>query len=262
MIYDVRDCAPLRRGVWLASLIAWTALLALPEGSCHDPASPLGASPGIRGALGVSAAAAPGWALMLVAMMAPMTLPALYDIRVRSFASRRWRSSSLFLAGYGLVWMSAGGILKTMETAARMLFPSLYGPALAVGLVACVWQLSPQKQRSLNRCHHHRPLAAFGLAADKDALLMGLEHGISCVGSCWAMMLFPLLLPRGHLLAMAAVSVVMFCERLDPPGPPAWRLRGFQTAWLLVRRRVGGSIGTPPPFAVAASPKAPAGSPF
>jgi predicted metal-binding membrane protein len=90
--------------------------------------------------------------------------------------------------------------------------------------------MSPDKQRCLNRCHNHRPLAAFGVAADWDVFRLGFAHGFWCVGSCWAAMLLPMMLPTGHLAAMAAVSVLMFCERLDPPRPPAWRWRGFDTA--------------------------------
>jgi len=108
--------------------------------------------------------------------------------------------------------------------------PQSYLPATIVGLIALLWQASPFKQRCLNRCHSHRPLAAFGFAADLDVFRFGLEQGLWCVASCWAAMLFPMLLPEGHFIAMAAVAVLMFCERLDPPRAPAWRWRGFGTA--------------------------------
>jgi predicted metal-binding membrane protein len=241
MTYDAQDHARLRIGVLLASAAAWAAMVATPDMSCHGSES--------------LASAASGWMVMMVAMMAPMTLRALYHIRISSFADRRWRSSALFLTGYGLVWMVAGGVLKAVESAARQLAPHAYGPAVAVGLIACIWQASPIKQRCLNRCHSHRSLAAFGGAADWDALLMGLDHGFWCAGSCWALMLFPMLLPQGHLVAMAAVTVLMVCERLDPPSPSAWRLRGFRTAWRWLHLRLFGSRGTPPRYPTAAPPR-------
>src|SRR5262249_8142641 len=117
----------------------------------------------------------------------------------------------------------------------------------AVGLIAFVWQASPIKQRCLNRCHSHRPLSAFGVAADRDALLMGLDHGRFCVGSCWAIMLFPMLLPEGHVAAIAAGTLLVFCERLDPARPPAWRLRGFHTSWRWLQLQLFGSRGSSPP---------------
>jgi hypothetical protein len=33
---------------------------------------------------------------------------------------------------------------------------------------------------------------------------------------------------------MMAASVLIFCERLDKPAPPAWRWRGLGTAWRVV----------------------------
>ena len=84
------------------------------------------------------------------------------------------------------------------------------------------------KQRCLNRNHNHRELAAFGLAADVDVLRFGLTHGVWCVGSCWALMLFPMLLSEGHLAAMAVVTFLMISERLEQPQQLRWRvsLRG------------------------------------
>jgi predicted metal-binding membrane protein len=234
MTYDARDYARSRIGVFLASAAAWVAMVATPKVSCHGYES--------------LASAVSGWMVMLVAMMAPMTLRALDHIRVSSFVDRRWRSSALFLMGYVLVWMAAGGVLKVIELAAGQFAPRSYGPAVAAGLIACIWQASPLKQRCLNRCHSHRSLSAFGGAADWDALHMGLGHGFWCASSCWALMLFPMLLPQGHLVAMAAVTLLMFCERLDPPSTPAWRLRGFSTALRWLHRRLFGSRGAPPRY--------------
>jgi predicted metal-binding membrane protein len=78
---------------------------------------------------------------------------------------------------------------------------------------------------------------------------MGFEHGIWCTSSCWAAMLFPMLLPSGHFVAMVAVAVLMFCERLDPPGTPSWRLRGFGTAWCYLILRLRGALYDPAPLA-------------
>jgi len=92
-------------------------------------------------------------------------------------------------------------------------------------VVAFVWQLSPAKQRSLNRCHARPALSAFGSAADLDALRFGSMQGIWCVGSCWALMLLPVLVSGWHVAAMAAVALWLSAERLDTPVPPRWGLR-------------------------------------
>lgn len=51
----------------------------------------------------------------------------------------------------------------------------------------------------------------------------GLDHGLWCFGSGWALMLFPMLLPAGHNLAMLAVTVLMISEHLEHPKTPRWR---------------------------------------
>jgi predicted metal-binding membrane protein len=238
MIYNIREYARLQICVFVISVIAWSVILTKsPISSCCSAAG--------------SELALPNWILMLVAMMAPMLAPSLYHIILSSFARRQMRSIALFVAGYGVIWIAMGII---MLAAATPLFSlPRFLPAIAVGLIALVWQASPFKQRCLNRCHRHRQLAAFGLAADRDVLSMGLEHGFWCVGSCWAMMLFPILLPEGHFVAMAAVSVLMFCERLDRPRTPSWRLRGFGSAFCYLHRRLRIPQSGPPPFATIAS---------
>lgn len=237
------DTARLGAGVALASLAAWVWLLTRTEMSCHVLSRASGISLGALFASVSVPSAALGWLMMLVAMMAPMTMPALSFIRSSSFASRRGRMSAFFLAGYALVWMGVGVGMTAFELVLRWILPGSWLPALALGLVALIWQASPVKQRCLNRCHSHRPLPAFGWEADWGALRMGLVHGGWCVGSCWALMLLPMLLPVGHEVGMLAVAVLMFCERLDPPRVPAWRLRGLGTArgvlrmWLFGPRR-------------------------
>jgi predicted metal-binding membrane protein len=166
-----------------------------------------------------------GWALMLVAMMSPTLIAPILHIFERSFKRRRARSITLFVLGYAAIWMAAGGVLLTVMIMLNLLTPRSFLPALAVGLIACVWQCSPMKQRCLNRNHNHRELAAFGLAADRDALRFGITHAVWCVGSCWALMLFPMLLWEGHFVAMAAVTFLMISERLEQPRPLSWRLR-------------------------------------
>jgi predicted metal-binding membrane protein len=117
-----------------------------------------------------------------------------------------------------------------------------------VALIALAWQFSPFKQRCLNRCHAHGELSAFGAAADLDALRFGLAHGIWCACSCWALMLFPMLLPRGHLVAMACIAVLIFCERLEQPNPPCWRWRGLGKAKRIVLAQARISLHADPGF--------------
>src|SRR5207249_1563287 len=49
-----------------------------------------------------------------------------------------------------------------------------------------------------------------------------------------ALVLCPMLLPLGHVAAMAAVSTLVFSERLERPTPPGWRFRGLGKATRIV----------------------------
>ena len=166
-----------------------------------------------------------GWALMLTAMMAPLLIPALRHVRARSLRSRRWRALGLVTLAHVAVW-TAGGIVLL---AAASLLRSVSGPrevALLLALVAALsWQLSPLKQHCLNRHCARPPISSFGRAADHDALRFGGTHAAWCFGSCWALMLVPLLAPAWHLAIMLVVSVWMWVEPLDRPEGPAWRVR-------------------------------------
>jgi len=252
MIYNARHYARLRNWVLLISLVAWIVILAKPiMWSCCARAESVMSLEMLLG-LTPAASLATDWGLMLIAMMAPTIVPAFYHICISSFAARRARSTTLFAAGYGVVWMVPGSVILVIGLAIIRWAPESYLPATFVGVLALVWQASPFKQRCLNRTHSHRALAAFGAAADWDVFRMGLEHGLWCSGSCWAAMLFPILLPEGHFIAMFAVSTLMFCERLDRPNTPSWQWRGFGTAFRYLSLRLRGPRCGPAPFVLVA----------
>jgi predicted metal-binding membrane protein len=175
-----------------------------------------------------------GWALMVAAMMPPLIIAPLRYVRDRSFARRRAPAMMLFVAGYAAVWMTAGLGLQAVALAMRWAVPA---PLLCLGLAAGValgWQVSPAKQWCLNRCHRRPHLAAFGAVASRDAFNFGLTHAASCAGACWALMLLTLLAGPGHFLAMIAVTLLVFAERLEGPAPLEWRWRGTAKAWRIV----------------------------
>ncbi|HEY6768745.1 MAG TPA: DUF2182 domain-containing protein [Candidatus Sulfotelmatobacter sp.] len=242
MTYEPREFARVARGVLWPSVIAWIVLLLQPGGmtvAAHCLSAESGAVPSSKSfqmilAMNPAGSLLLGWAVMVVAMMSPALIAPICHIRLRSFTDRRGRSVTLFLFVYVVFWMALGSILLAMRLATTVFLPQSYLPLVAVGLVAVAWQFSPIKQRCLNRCHAHGKLSAFGLSADFDALRFGMTHGIWCAGSCWALMLFPMLLPSGHMVAMAAVAILIFSERLEEPRHPCWGWRGLGKAVRIV----------------------------
>jgi len=235
MTYEAREFARVRYSVLLLTAATWVLLIAQPHGMAGHAHLHAGNSAAVQ-------TQAAGWALMLVAMMAPLLIPSIQYVRQRSFKHRRARAVALFVSGYGALWMAAGAVVLAIETTVKLLAPMSFLPAAGVALIAVVWQFSPIKQRALNRCHLHTELAAFGATADLAVLRFGLTHGVWCVVSCWALMLFPMLLPSGRVAAMAAVAFLVFSERLDRPMPPSWRFRGLTSVKHMVvacaRRRL------------------------
>lgn len=231
MTISTRESVRVTISILLISAVTWMMLL-VNTGSimtlAHCPVTDSGASLAsfqMLLAMNPISSLAAGWALMLVAMMSPTLITPIRHILKRSFKRRRARSITLFVVGYAAIWMAAGGVLIAAMLMLSLLAPQSYLPAVGVGIIAFVWQCSPVKQRCLNRGHNHSELAAFGIAADLDALRFGVTHGVWCVGSCWALMLFPMLLSQGHFAAMAVVTFVMTSERLEQPRPLSWRLR-------------------------------------
>lgn len=191
-------------------------------------------------ALNPPATIARAWALMFVAMMAPLLLHPLTHIFSRSLRARRGRSMLEFVAGYVVVWMAVGAALVML---ALFLQAGMGALALPVALASVVlWQVSPAKQYCLNRCHNDPELAAFGPAADRDALRYGVRHAAWCAGGCWGFMLLPLLVEHLHQVAMLFGALWAFAERYERPAPLDWRWRRPEKLVRLVRGQLHASM--------------------
>ena len=241
MTYEAREFARVTKTVLMISVAAWIILLApggiTPALHRHDGHFPsmlqtmpshllLAVLPGTSLMM--------GFAVMLVAMMSPALIAPICDIRLRSFRCRRVRAVALFVITYTSAWLALGYLALTVTAAVGIFTGRSCLPAAIVLVIALIWQFSPAKQRCLNGCHRHGELAAFGAAADADALRYGFNHAVWCVGSCWALMLLPMLLSAGHVVAMVGVTALIFSERLEDPGLPSWKWRGCNKAVRIV----------------------------
>jgi predicted metal-binding membrane protein len=215
----------------LASMAGWALLLPsdrqlILPGLCFSPgARP--ASGGIEGILAFNPARALllGWLAMMLAMMPPLLTQPLAHLWHRSLTHRRARATLIFAVGYSAVWLAAGIVLTAAAILIEATTIAAETPALIAVAVAVAWQIAPFRQICLNRCHHLPRLSISGVAADLDCLHYGIALGFWCVGSCWSLMLLPLVAGELHPFVMAALSVGLVVERMAPARGARW---GFE----------------------------------
>lgn len=157
---------------------------------------------------------------MVLAMMAPLLAAAMTHLWTRSLARRRLRAIALFSLAYAAVWTAA----MTLLVVASAWLAALGIGWVAVLALAVLWQSTPARQGSLNRCHRLPRLAVFGWSADRDCLAYGFSSGLWCVGACWALMLVPMFIESGHFVAMLAVMAFLLAERQLPGRAVRWRM--------------------------------------
>ena len=192
------------------------------------------------------------WAVMMVAMMVPTAVHTtlLYArlLRGRDAAAAIAAPVALFVTGYVAAWTlfsaAATALQLGLERAAVMSpaamkldSPTAGGLAL---VAAGVFQWTPWKDACLTRCRS--PLGFF-LASWRDgplgALRMGVHHGLTCLGCCWALMLLLFVLGTMDLLWIAGLTALVLVEKIAPRGDLVARAAGVAMVaagvWVIVR---------------------------
>jgi predicted metal-binding membrane protein len=153
-----------------------------------------------------------GWILMCIAMMGPATLAGVRHTGLNSLRWRRGRAMAEFSAAYLGVW-TAFGIIALSLNAFLIVNRGLLMFAAILAL-AGAWQLTPFKRRALRDCHRSVPLPLRGWRAEKGSIRFGLRNGLSCVGSCWCLMLVMVVAPGYYLLWMTVLTGIVTTEKL------------------------------------------------
>jgi predicted metal-binding membrane protein len=231
----------------LTTILAWAYVVHLAAGMAPDPAMAgmdmdmaMTPMPGPWNAAEFGFAVLM-WAVMMVGMMTPSVAPTilLYAQVGRAAAAQNkpFAATGWFAAGYFLAWtvFSVGAALaQTALGGATLITPmlksasnSLSGAAL---VVAGVYQWSPWKMACLTQCR--TPLFFIqshgGFKREAGAsLLLGLRHGLYCVGCCWALMLLLFVLGVMNLAWIAALSALVLIEKLWARGVLVSRAMGI-----------------------------------
>ena len=175
------------------------------------------------------------WAVMMAAMMLPSALPmalAFVELSVRTGEHGRARG---FVGAYLLTWCAfsvAASALQWLLQSVGWLDPMIVSTSApltaALLVIGGVYQFSPLKRLCLAHCRtpmgfllgEWRP-GAYG------GFVMGLRHGLFCLGCCWALMALLFVGGAMNLAWIAALSIAVAIEKLLPHGERLAALLGL-----------------------------------
>ena len=163
------------------------------------------------------------WALMSLVMMSTTAVPVFSALRniLRTGSIAVWW---IFVATYCAMWIG----FAVLATSLQGLLTNLgwvedHRSALWLSgvllLAAGAYQFSSLKENCLTQCV--APMTFFmrywrdGLAG---GLKMGVRHGLTCIGCCWALMLLALVGGMSNVLFMALSASVMALEKFPAIG--------------------------------------------
>ena len=184
------------------------------------------------------------WAVMMFAMMLPSVTPTVMIFgRVREKrkeSGRPYAPTSAFVGGYLLVWVGfsllatfANWILHTDGSMTSMMgkVGSQMGGLLLVA--AGIFQWTPLKNACLEHCRSPMGfLMQHWREGNSGAILMGLYHGIYCLGCCWLLMLLLFVLGVMNLPWVALLTIIVLAEKILPRGEILGRGLGvFLIGW-------------------------------
>jgi predicted metal-binding membrane protein len=177
-------------------------------------------------AMGMPGAAAfvMAWLVMMVAMMLPAVAPVagLYVVAARRGVVA---AAPVFLSGYLVVWALTAlpayvlsGVVSEPLMDSRPWVARLVGATL---VAAGVYQVSPLKRSCLRACRS--PMSFFltrrgSLSSPSVAFSAGVEHGLFCLGCCWALMAVLVVLGGMQLGWALALALIISAEKLLPGG--------------------------------------------
>lgn len=165
-----------------------------------------------------------GWSVMTVAMMLPTTIPIIAFFH--KFTERRADRVlllALLVVGYMGTWTVFGVLIYFGIVLIKMVLSSFSvlagytwaGPPIII-IAAGLFQFTELKYKCLDKCRS--PLSFIterwrDTKEKSNAFMLGVDHGIFCIGCCWALMLLMFVVGFGSLLWMLVLALVMGIEK-------------------------------------------------
>jgi len=171
------------------------------------------------------------WWVMMIAMMLPSASPTvlLYAAIMRrgQEPDRVPAISTAFIAGYLVSWAGFSVLAASAQwfleaqgvVSATMMTLTDTIPGALVLIAAGIFQFTPLKHTCLRHCRspvefitqHRRP----GMSG---AFVMGLEHGVYCLGCCWFLMALLFVGGIMNLFWIVGLAAFVALEKLKPYG--------------------------------------------
>ena len=178
------------------------------------------------------------WLIMQVAMMSPTAVPMILMHgkieRHRNPKKFPFVHIGLFFLGYILLWGAFSLVFALLQMGLQS--TSLLSPTLAsnsawlsggILIAAGLFQFSKLKQACLKQCRSPVTyLMTEWQGGRGGALLMGLKHGLHCVGCCWIIMALLFVAGVMNLFWMAAITAFVLIEKLTARGELFGRVVG------------------------------------
>ena len=170
-----------------------------------------------------------GWALMIVAMMLPTSLPLVTSFH--TLTGRRTDQGqlvALLLVGYLGIWGLFGVIIYAGDWILHhavehntWLQANAWALGTATVTLAGLYQFTPLKYHCLEKCRS--PLSFImehwrGCHDKVQAFRLGVHHGLFCLGCCWSLMLLMFAVGIGNVGWMMLLATVMAIEKNMPWG--------------------------------------------
>jgi predicted metal-binding membrane protein len=172
------------------------------------------------------------WTVMMIGMMTPSAAPMILIYaragRTASAAGSPLAATGWFGAAYLLVWTGFALAATTAQLLLghfALLDPTLasasnvLGGALLIG--AGLYQWTPLKQACLSQCQSPLMFIARHGGFQNSvaaALRLGGEHGLYCLGCCWALMAILFVGGVMNVAWIAALSALALAEKIIPAG--------------------------------------------
>ncbi|WP_408960308.1 DUF2182 domain-containing protein [Natrinema sp. 74] len=182
------------------------------------------------------------WGVMMVAMMYPSSVP-LFRLYTETLEGTTVTGKATrvgaFIGTYALIWTFTGIVPLVVNALVPIAsLTNAHGGLLLGGalLLLSGYQLSPYKHRCLRYCRsplgfllgHYRP-------GVRGAVRMSWQFSSFCIGCCWALFAFMVIVGTMNIVWMALIAVVLSLERTV-----AWGERLARGVGILAG--IGGSV--------------------